>query len=142
MKILALDPGDKWVGVAISDALHITCKPLKTILLETIRTFLIDILSKEPIDTIIIGYPKTISGTESKQTKKIITLARQLQKEFSEVGGETIKWILWDERLSSKRAKKLQRLKYGKETKLEEHSIAAAFILQSYIDSQALHKKL
>lgn len=54
-----------------------------------------------------------------------------------------MEWILWDERLSSKRAEKTQTKKIKTALdKQKSHSIAAAFILQSYIDYLAFSKSL
>ncbi|MFA6534909.1 MAG: Holliday junction resolvase RuvX [Candidatus Babeliales bacterium] len=140
MKILALDLGDKWVGSAISDPLGITCKPLKTVELDNLKPFLKDTLSTQPISIVVVGYPKTFSGTESDQTKKIVKLKEELELEFSNVNFTDIKWILWDERLSSKRALEIQSGKYDPESKRQNHSLAAAFILQNYLDHLAFNK--
>ncbi len=140
MKILALDLGDKWVGSAISDPLGITCKPLKTVELDNLKPFLKDTLSTQPISIVVVGYPKTFSGTESDQTKKIVKLKEELEQEFSNVNFTDIKWILWDERLSSKRALEIQSGKYDPESKRQNHSLAAAFILQNYLDHLAFNK--
>ena len=140
MKILALDLGDKWVGSAISDPLGITCKPLKTVELDYLKPFLKDTLSTQPISIVVVGYPKTFSGTESDQTKKIVKLKEELELEFSNVNFTDIKWILWDERLSSKRALEIQSGKYDPESKRQNHSLAAAFILQNYLDHLAFNK--
>jgi putative Holliday junction resolvase len=140
MKILALDLGDKWVGSAISDGLGITCKPLKTVELNDLRAFLKETLISMGISTVVVGYPKTFSGTESDQTKKIVKLKEELEQEFSSGNFADIKWILWDERLSSKRASVIQSGKYDPESKRQNHSLAAAFILQSYLDYLAFNK--
>lgn len=140
MKILALDLGDKWVGSAISDPLGITCKPLKTVQLNELRPFLKETLGVQPISTVVVGYPKTFSGTESDQTKKIVKLKEELELEFATVNFTAIKWILWDERLSSKRALEIQSGKYDPESKRQNHSLAAAFILQSYLDHLAFSR--
>ncbi|MFH0898279.1 MAG: Holliday junction resolvase RuvX [bacterium] len=131
MKLLALDLGDKWIGSAIADPLGITCKPYKTIELEELEHFLNQTIKQEDISTIIVGYPQTFACKESEQTKKIVTLKETLEKKFSNVT-----WILWDERLSSKHAEQLKRTK-STDDKKKSHSIAAAFILQSYLDQQA-----
>lgn len=131
MKILALDPGDVWVGTALADPLGITCKPYKTTTLEELETFLQETIEKESVSKIVVGYPKTLSGNESDQTKKIMALKEDLEQKFSNVT-----WILWDERLSSKRAENLKQTR-TKEEKIKSHSVAAAFILQSYLDHQS-----
>ena len=135
MKFLALDLGDKWVGSATSDPLGITCKPFNTVELKDLKDFLTQILPQQDIKTVVVGYPKTFSGTESEQTKKIVKLKDELEKQFHD-----ITWILWDERLSSKRALGIQSGKYDFESKKQNHSLAAAFILQSYLDHLAFKK--
>jgi putative Holliday junction resolvase len=135
MKFLALDLGDKWVGSAVSDPLGITCKPFQTVELKGLTEFLINILPEQDIKTVIVGYPKTFSGTESDQTKKIVKLKEELEKKFTDVI-----WVLWDERLSSKRALELQGGRYDSESKKQNHSLAAAFILQSYLDHIAFSR--
>lgn len=127
MKILALDIGDQWIGTALSDPLGILATPYQTITANTLIAFLNEILQKESIDTIVVGYPLTLRGTESEQTVKIRTLFENLQKSYP-----TVKWVLWDERLTSKQADRIKHAK-TKEEKLKSHSRAAALILESYL---------
>ncbi|MBI2344567.1 Holliday junction resolvase RuvX [Candidatus Dependentiae bacterium] len=127
MKVLALDLGDVWTGTALSDPLKIIARPFKTIKTSELLTSLQEIVNSQPIDTIIIGYPKTMRGTESEQTKKVLVQKEKIEQLF-----HNKKIILWDERLSSKAARDIQ----GKKAKTEginEHSIAAAVILQTYL---------
>jgi putative Holliday junction resolvase len=138
MKILALDLGDKWIGSAISDGLGITCKPYKTVDITQTEQFLETTIKEEDISTVVIGKPTTFSGLESEQTKKIINTAKELEEKINPKFNNQIKWVLWDERLSSKRAESLNTKKIKtKEDKIKSHSIAAAFILQSYLDNLA-----
>lgn len=127
MKIVALDLGDAWVGTALSDPLAIIAKPYKTVKIHELIDFLTELFMREKIEKIIIGYPITMRGAESKQTKDILTIKEDLEKKFSDH-----QWILWDERLSSKRAQTLKKA-FTKEEKIQAHSIAAAFILESYL---------
>lgn len=142
VKILALDIGDVWVGVAISDAIQMTCRPLTTLKLPELEKYLEKITSEESLEAIVIGYPITMSGTQSEQTKKVIAKKEELEK-FFESKGKQVKFVLWDERLSSKRAWELKgRAPKTKEEKLKEHSIAASYILQNYLDFKALSSKV
>ena len=141
MKILALDLGDKWIGSAISDELGITCRPYETVKRENINSFLNKILMEEKIGKVIVGHPKTLAGRESIQTQKITEEKIKLEKKFNMINGISIKWILWDERLSSKRAEASLGKRYrDQKSKFESHSIAAAFILQTYLDFAALNR--
>ena len=139
MKALGLDLGDRWVGTALSDGMKMTCKPYETVDLEALDPFLEKILAAEPISVVVVGYPKTFSGGESAQTNKIVALKNSLEARFTEVHGRAIIWLLWDERLSSKRAIDVQHGSSSAEAKKRSHSIAAAFILQSYLDNLAFH---
>jgi putative holliday junction resolvase len=127
MKILALDIGDVWTGTALSDALGMFAKPYQTTESKNLLSFLRDLFAKESIQKIIIGHPRTMKGTSSEQTKKVEESKLKLEQEFP---NKT--FILWDERLSSKRADLLKKAK-TKEEKIKSHSVAAAFILESYL---------
>lgn len=127
MKILALDLGNKWVGTALSDAQGILARPYKTVTISILFNFLKELFAQEKIETIIIGYPITMRATESKQTEIIVQVKNKLEQEFPDHT-----WLLWDERLSSKRAQTLKKAKTEKD-KIQSHSIAAAFILESYL---------
>lgn len=133
MKILALDIGDIWTGTAISDPMGIIAKPFKTIKSHELLQFLKDTLQSEKIGTVVVGYPKTMRGTESEQTKKTTDLVDQLRSLLG-----TVTFVLWDERLSSKRADDLKKAKCPAE-KQASHSRAAAFILSSYLDYKHLY---
>ena len=133
MKSIGLDLGDVWIGVAISDGLNITCRPIDTLKItdqekwdESLVSYLKKLFSDEIVGTVVIGYPKTMSGNESEQTKKIVAQKEYLEKIFSDKN-----FVLWDERLSSKRA---DNLGGDKSQKITGHARAAAFILQSYLD--------
>lgn len=130
MKILALDIGDQWVGSALSDSIGLLAKPYKTIQAATLEQFLVDSFKAEPIDTVVIGYPITMRATKSMQTEAIIKKKEELEKKFPQIN-----WVLWDERLSSKRAQSLKKA-ITKEEKIKAHSYAAAFILESYLEYQ------
>lgn len=128
MKILALDPGDAWTGIAISDAAGMFARPLTTVASPELIAALTALFKQEPISRVVVGHPKTMRGNVSEQTKKIEQLFQELKKSFP-----TIDWILWDERLSSQRADAMKK-NISKEDKLQSHARAAAFILSSYLD--------
>lgn len=127
MKVMALDLGDAWVGTALTDALRFFSKPYKTVAAADLETFLQDVFRQEKVSIVVVGYPKTMQGNESDQTRLVVTTKEKLEHMFSE---QT--WVLWDERLSSKQARMLKNPK-NKEEKLQQHSIAAAIILESYL---------
>ena len=127
MKIMALDLGDAWVGVALTDPLRFFAKPFKTVAAADLDTFLAQALVQEKVSEVVVGYPKTMQGNESDQTRLVVATKEKLEMMYP-----AIKWILWDERLTSQQARKLRNPK-NKEEKLLQHSIAAAIILESYL---------
>jgi len=141
MKVLALDLGDKHTGVAISDALGITSQPLTTLATALLNTELGLLLEKEGIESVVVGYPKTLRGTISKQTETATKQFEELKKQFPKYS-----WHLWDERLTSKSANSIMRTnKKNKKNKkpkdkLKVHAVAAALILQSYLEYLKYHK--
>lgn len=130
MKTLALDLGDRWVGTAISDSLGITSRPYETVEAKFLNDFLKKTIPEQEVNTVVVGYPKTLRDTESAQTEKIKITAKRLEKDFPQVT-----WVLWDERMSSKQAASLKKAK-TKEEKRKSHSIAAALILSTYLEYQ------
>ena len=136
MKIIALDIGDVWTGSAISDQLGIIATPLKTVLTKDLAIFMRQLIDEKKIGEVVVGYPKTMRGTESEQTRKILS-----QKEFLEKAFPELKCLLWDERLTSQHAQKIQS-RYASADKLMSHSVAAALILSGYLDSQRFHNHI
>ncbi|MEX0939842.1 MAG: Holliday junction resolvase RuvX [Candidatus Babeliales bacterium] len=127
-RILCLDLGDEWTGAALSDPVGFTAKPFATVPTGQLEDFIVKAMQQENVMEVVIGYPITLRGTESLQTKKVVNKKEELEKAFP-----TVTFHLWDERLTSQKAQMLKKAK-TKEEKLQSHSIAAAFILQSYLD--------
>lgn len=128
-KILAIDLGDKWTGLALSDGTRTLARPYQTVATNMLRDFLTTTLQQNTIDTIVVGHPRTLKGTASQQTLHTETVFEELKTLFPEYT-----WVLWDERLSSKHAAKLQVGKsQEKKDSNKSHAVAAAFILDSYL---------
>jgi putative Holliday junction resolvase len=135
MKTIALDIGDRWTGVAISDPLGILSRPYETVKTTELHTFLENLIIKEKISTIVVGLPTTLRGTESEQTKKVIAMTDELKNIFS-----TVEWKLWDERFTSRQAAAIKPTK-TKDDKLRSHSVAAALILSTYLEFRRLREE-
>ena len=135
-RILALDYGDKKIGVAISDPMQIIAKPFKTLNNTTNKNILLDlneIISEYDINKIIVGLPITLKNKYSIQTEKVSTFIEFLKENLS------IYVDSYDERLSSKIA--IQSLvKQGIKTghnKREIDKTAAAIFLQNSLDDKS-----
>lgn len=133
-KIIAIDFGLKRTGLAITDENQIIASGLTTVDSKELMNYLIKIVEKEKIETIVLGLPKRLNNEPTHITDNVLLLKEALQKQFS-----TIKIDLLDERFTSKMAfqtmidsglSKKQRQNKGL---IDE--ISATILLQSYMDS-------
>ena len=128
MRIAALDLGDVWVGIALSDPLRMLASPYKTVKLPELHQALAELIIQKQITEVVVGEPQTLRGTASEQTLKVRAQLETLKAQFP-----ALTWTLWDERLTSKQASAIQQGK-SKEEKRRQHAVAAALILRSYLD--------
>ena len=129
MRILGIDPGERRIGLAISDPLGITAQGLDTFDVHSATDFLThvgDVLARYGVDEIVVGHPIHLSGEPGESAAKARDLAEKLQERFE------IDVKLWDERLSSVEAKRV--LKGTGAEKGAVDKLAAVIILQSYLD--------
>jgi putative Holliday junction resolvase len=131
-KIVAIDFGLKRTGIAITDASNIIASPLTTVDSIHLMTFLIDLVKKENVTTIVMGDPKRLNNEATHITENVYLLKEALQQQFP-----SLKIVMVDERFTSKMAfqsmidngmKKKQRQEKGM-----IDQISAAIILQSYL---------
>ncbi len=133
MHVMALDVGEKRIGVALSDPLGSFAMPLLT--LDKPATFIEEIvrLVKEyGVERIVAGLPISMDDSLGSQAQKVLTFVEGLTK-VSPVPVET-----WDERLSTVAADHAMFESGTKRDKRKQHrdALAASFILQSYLDDQ------
>jgi len=131
MTILGLDIGEKRTGVAISNNVSSICTPLEYI--NSNNNFLqklSKIISEKSIDTVIIGLPKLLNGKEGKRAKISRKISKEIQSEYN-----SIKVILWDERLTTKQAEKylLETIPNKRKIKEKIDSASAVLILENYL---------
>ena len=134
-RILGLDVGDRRIGVAISDPLHIIASPLSVIDRKIDSNYIgaiQKIIDEKEVEAVVVGLPLTMKGLESSQTEKV--------KKFNEELIQKINIPLYsiDERLSSVTAQNSliqQGIKTG-HNKEEIDKTAAAIFLQEYLDSK------
>jgi putative Holliday junction resolvase len=155
MRSLGLDVGDKRTGVAISDPQGILATPL-TVLTSSDEDALIKeiltLVSQHKVERIVVGLPRGLNGELGKQANKVTAFADKLATQTKESDFGQLEMQLWDERLSTKAAQRLKieagskgnkmrsRAKRGARNqnfsaKSEVDAIAAAFILQGFLDS-------
>lgn len=142
MKKLALDVGDKTIGVAVSDALNITAQGVTTIERVGIRKDagrVMDYVREFGCDTVVIGLPRKLDGTDSPQTEKVYEFKRMLENKMRSSGMADINIEYYDERLTTVMAEKVlieADVSRGRRKKVIDKQ-AAVIILQGYLDSLA-----
>lgn len=140
MKKLALDVGDKTIGVAVSDALNITAQGVTTIERVGIRKDsgkVMDYIREFGCDTVVIGLPKKLDGTDSPQTEKVYEFKTMLENKMRSSGMSDVKIEFYDERLTTVMAEKVlieADVSRGKRKKVIDKQ-AAVIILQGYLAS-------
>ena len=134
MRIMAIDYGSKAIGVAISDELRLTVRPLMTIRRNKqsrhqIITHLQNLIEEYEVAELVVGLPLNLNGSFGDAAERVNIFIIELKKIIS------IPIIAQDERLTSREAEEVMRelgfdLKKRKE-KSDEY--AAAIILQDYL---------
>lgn len=135
MRILALDVGDKTIGVAVSDELLLTAQGVSVIKRTSPdKDFrqLAEIISQYSPGQVVVGLPKNMNGTIGSRGELTQRFAAELAEAFPEVEVK-----LWDERLSTVAAEKSLIAADVSRAKRRQviDKMAAVFILQGYLDS-------
>ncbi len=131
--ILGIDYGNSRTGFAISEN-GLIAGTLETFAeknMNKVAEHAAELALKHNVDRIVVGLPKNMDGSIGESGKK----AKRLAKMIKELTG--VKIVLWDERLTTVSAHNLMNETNvrGQKRKDSVDKIAAAFILQSYLDS-------
>jgi putative Holliday junction resolvase len=130
MRSMGLDLGDKRIGVALSDPGGILASPITIINrtnLEDDMQAILDNITSYQVGQVIIGLPLAMNGSISRQAEKVAAFAEELQVRTD------IPVDLRDERLTTVSAKRMME-GVRKVAKASHDAIAAAVILQTYLD--------
>jgi putative pre-16S rRNA nuclease len=138
MRVMALDVGDKKIGVAISDELLLTAQGRPTLRRKNLRSDL-EILRRlameNDVQQIVIGQPLHMDGTPSTQSDRVARFSEELRKVLD------LPIVFWDERLTSFEAEQHLEQMGMNWRRRREHvdKVAAMIILQNYLDSLPGH---
>lgn len=131
---MGLDIGDRRIGIALSDPDGILASPLTIINRREERLdieAITNIVNQHQVRQIIIGLPRSMDGSIGKQAEKVQAFTQRLCQ-HSQVPVE-----FRDERLSTVSAKRLmQAVSKKTRKKARDDAIAAAIILQGYLDEE------
>jgi len=140
MKLLALDVGDRRVGVAVSDDMGWIATPV-TVVQRTskARDFeqFAQLVREHGAEALVVGYPVDQDGRPGPQAQRVERYVAQLQAALKAEGLD-LPLILWDERMSTQQATKAMIVSGRKARERQERidAVAAAVILQDYLDVQ------
>ncbi len=131
-RYLGVDYGTKRIGLAISDDLGLTARPLEVVGRDDLASSLQRIADEYDLAGVIVGLPTSLGGGEGPSA----TAARELGREIGETIEVPVEFV--DERFTSRIAENAlleadMRRRSRKET---VDKVAAAIILQSFLDSR------
>jgi len=123
---MGIDWGEKRIGIALSDPLHIFAQPFSILefkskkeLLKKIR----DIIQEKEVGKIVVGLPRRTDGKEGWAEKQVEEFVAWLRKSLS------VDVITWDERYTSRLARQITL------DKKKIDALSAQIMLQSYLES-------
>lgn len=133
---MALDVGDKTIGVAATDDLGITAQGIGTVHRKGDKhdfPALAKMLEDRTIERFIVGWPINMDGSEGPRSEKTRRFARRLETNL----GRPV--LLWDERLSTFTAEQLLIEAGVRRENRKQYldKLAAQVILQSYLEAGA-----
>ena len=136
MRILALDPGTKRIGIALSDELKVIAQPLEFIAAEPFADVvarLRELVRDKQVELILVGLPRNMDGSYGPAALRVRNFVAALKE------AQTVPLRTWDERLTSAQANRVLIQGNVRRDKRKEKvdKMAAAILLQSYLDSLA-----
>jgi len=134
-RIMAIDFGERRIGLAVSDPLGITAQGLPTIdtrktkdVLSHIRA----IIEDKQVTKIVVGMPRNMDGSVGFKGEEVNKFIREL----SQRTGMDVQ--TWDERLTTVQSlRSMREMGVKQKKKGTADRISATLILQSYLDSQS-----
>lgn len=137
-RIVALDVGDRRIGIAVSDPLGLTAQPIETytrIGYGPDSRHVVEIAKKYETDQILCGLPRNMDGTQGFQVDKVREFASKLEDLGMVVS-------FYDERMTTILAEGalLEANMRREDRKKKVDMVAAVMILQSYLDAKAFEE--
>ena len=132
-RILGLDVGDVYIGVALSDPFGMIAQSLTTIKrISKDQTYgeIKELIDKYDVKKVVAGLPKNMNNTLGPQSEKVMKFAEKLKNKYK------IELIYVDERMTTLSAEKvlIEGSVRRENRKKYIDKIAATYILQSYLD--------
>lgn len=136
---MSIDYGRKRCGIAVTDILRIVANGLTTVPTPQLNSFVLNYISREPVDAIVVGHPRTLRGADSESMRFIKPGIASLRK----VLPEGIPIVFFDERFTSAIAHRTMLdgglRKMDRRDKALVDEISASIILNDYLASLDNH---
>ncbi len=133
-RILAVDYGQKRIGLAVSDELKISANGLDTIHVREIHNYIRNYIRDNEVDTLVVGLPKTLDNKASESTPFVENFVSWLKNTFP-----SIPVIRIDERFTSSMAfQTMIDSGIGRKARRDKaliDKISATILLQSYMST-------
>jgi putative Holliday junction resolvase len=132
-RILAIDWGERRMGLAISDPLGITAQGLPTI--DTKKTkdvfsLIKNLIEDRQVDKVVVGLPKNMDGSVGFKGREVERFIRKLAQKIK------VEIVSWDERLTTVSSlRSMREMGTKQKEKKTVDRISATLILQNYLDS-------
>ena len=137
---MAVDYGQKRIGISVTDPLQIIAQGLTTVETKSIFVFLADYLKKESVCTIVVGYAKNANNTDAESMQYIKPFVEKLKNVYPNISIE-----YEDERYTSKLAVRTMIdagvKKMDRRNKALIDQVSSTIILQSYMERMSNLKK-
>ncbi len=135
MRVMAIDYGDRRIGLAVSDAHGILCGDAFTLAewnMERAAQRIAEEAAARGVGTLVLGLPKNMDGSEGPRAEKSREFAALLERETG------LAPVLWDERRSSVEA---HAILHANGRKMKQHrrtvdAVAASLLLEGYLASR------
>ena len=134
-RILSIDYGKRRTGLAVTDPLQIIAGGLATVSTSTLYDYLVNYITREPVDRIVIGKPMQPNGEPSENMARVEQFVNRWRKVQPQIPIEYV-----DERFTSVLAHRAMLdgglKKKSRQNKALVDEISATIILQSYLESK------
>ncbi len=136
-RILAVDWGERRIGLALSDETQTLAQPLATLTRRTGKRFpmarLVDLVNRHRVTGIIVGLPLDETGAEGDAAHAAKALADDIKRRVGD-----LEVTMWDERMTTARVLAAVREMGGstRGRKADLDAMAAALLLQHYLDAR------
>jgi putative Holliday junction resolvase len=134
-RIIGIDVGTKWVGLARTDLLRMVANPIDTYHVDDVFDALKELLETENVQLVVVGWPLTPDGGEGRAIKMVERFLTKFRQHFPNFEIDKI-----DERYTSKEAvAAMEEAGVPKMKRRESDRVnraAAAIILQKYLEQE------